>query len=824
MQARAPAIPAASRFFIYPFLYITASRFFICSKLFCFDLVVTQNFFEVHMPTYRFPVLIWEDFEGYFTAKLIEYEHNFYLIYGGKYVAGTDRAPTGIGRTADDALYQVKEYLAWSYEQYPWQPAPDFLEPRLIHFKVLIRPEYRVEDRVYPCDEQISLRVACIHGRQENGLLVAVLPVLGIRFYYYEPKSLKELVNHYVQERLKGMSPRELSRQLPPKNIALDGIVLHINQKEKKDRDLPELKNLKSVAEPLGDKSLRRRFSRAWERESEVADLVQRISKERANVILVGESGVGKTAVLVEAVRQIERQLQNTADDDDDDEANYQYKFWLTSGARLIAGMQYLGQWEERCESVISELSDIGGVLCVDNLLDLARTGGRSSSDSIAMFLLPYLQRAELRLMAEATPAELDACRRLLPGFADLFQILNISQFIRTKAISVLDRAATSLKRNMNVNASEGIVDLVYRLFNRFVPYQAFPGKTISFLSDIFERAGIEKAGEVTNKKVIEQFVRRTGLPELFLRDDMVLDFAEVLETFRKQVIGQQEACNVAANLVTTFKAGLNDPNRPVGVLLFCGPTGVGKTELAKSISRFFFGSGEQQDRLIRLDMSEYSSPGAAERFLGEPDGEPSALIKRVRQQPFVVLLLDEIEKANPEIFDLLLSLFDEGRLTDRYGRTTIFRSAMIVMTSNIGADKFDAIGFGKQQLPSYTSEAMSFFRPEFYNRIDMIVRFEPLDQNMILAITKKELNEISQREGLTKAGIRLNWTEGLVERLSRAGFDPRYGARPLQRAIETTIVAPLARYLNEHQELKNVLIQIDLDTNEQVAFTIKSM
>src|SRR5262245_19812171 len=226
------------------------------------------------MPTYRFPVLIWEDYEGYFTAKLIEYEHNFYMIFGGKYVAGVDRTPTGIGQSAEEALYQVKEYLSWSYEKYPWQPAPDFLDPKLISFKVQIRPEYRIQERVYPCDESLPMKVNCVYGRQEGGLLVAVLPVLGVHFYYYDPKSLKELVNHYVQERLKGMTPRELSRYLPPKSVELDAVVLQVSQKETRRQEPPLLSALNTVAEPLGDKSLRKRFSRAWERDREVADLV----------------------------------------------------------------------------------------------------------------------------------------------------------------------------------------------------------------------------------------------------------------------------------------------------------------------------------------------------------------------------------------------------------------------------------------------------------------------------------------------------------------------------------------------------------------------
>jgi ATP-dependent Clp protease ATP-binding subunit ClpC len=752
-------------------------------------------------------VLIWQDFEGYHTAALVEWE---------------ERA--ALGRTAAEARDQLEEFLLWSYAKKPWLPAPDFLEPELAKFTVHVRPEYQIEGRPQPCDEMLSLTVYAVSGRQEGGLLVCALPMLNVRFYYYEADALKGLVTRYTQLKLQGLSPQALSRHLPPRRVLLDEVVVRVRPRETQHQWEPCLPTLTAVAEPLGQRGLRRQFGRAWEREEQVAECVRRLGRERANVLLVGDPGSGKTTVLVQAVQTLERKAE--PEDGEEAPARARRRFWLTSGSRLIAGMKYLGQWEERCEAVIEELAAIDGVLCVDNLLDLVRIGGRSPSNSVAAFFLPYLQRGELRLAGEATPAELEACRRLLPGFADVFRTLELPAFTRRQALAVLDRAAASSRQDLHLEVEHGVTELVYRLFRRFAPYHAFPGKAVAFLAELFEHAGRSRGGVtpplprgVTVEQVYRQFVRRTGLPELFLRDDLPLPRSEVLEAFRRWVIGQEEACAAAADLVTTFKAGLQDPGRPVGVLLFCGPTGVGKTELARAIAAYFFGHGEQADRLIRLDMSEYAGPGAADRLVTQPGGEPSELIQKVRQQPFVVVLFDEIEKAAPEVFDVLLGVFDEGRLSDRFGRITVFRSAVLIMTSNLGAGKEEAFGFGRQAAVPYDAEALAFFRPEFFNRIDAVVTFRPLGEETILAITRKELAEVGRREGLARLGVRLTWTERAVRRLAQEGFDARYGARPLQRTLEALVVTPLARYLLDHPDLRGGELGLDYDPDREEFF-----
>ena len=751
------------------------------------------------MPAMRFPVLLLTDAQGHHTASLI---------------AGPPA--TAVGVSPGDALGQIRDFLEWSLRRDGRLPDADFSDPEMFEVRVSVRPEYRLEEgRVFPCDETVAIRVPCVMGRRADGTVSVAAPSADVRYEASSPEAGRRLAVESVTRALQGLSPRELVRRLPAAAAALDEVVVHVPRRERRRREEQPLPVLSSVAEPVGHRRVRGRYSRAFGREDLVEDVAGRLRREKANVLLVGEGGIGKTAVLVDAVRRVERADEAERDDDDALLRQVRHRFWSTSGGRLIAGMKYLGQWQERTEEVVEELGRIDGYLCVENLLDLLSAAGRSAGDGPAAFLRPYLERGELRMVGEATPAELDACRRLLPGFTDLFQIVRVPAFTRAEALAVLDKVASVRLANLRIGFDKGVVETVHRLFARFQPYEAFPGRAAGFLRDLLDRAARAKSAEaaaVTVPMVLAEFVRRTGLPELFLRDDLTLERPAVLSAFESQVIGQPAACRAAADLVVTFKAGLNDPGRPVGVLLFCGPTGVGKTELARAIAAYFFGHGaEAESRLIRLDMSEYAGFGAAERLLTAPDGGAGDLIKRMRRQPFSVVLLDEIEKAAPEVFDVLLGVFDEGRLTDRLGRTTSFRSAVIILTSNLGAGSGGAVGFGKAAPPAYESEALAFFRPEFFNRIDAVVTFDPLSAETIRLVTEKELRGIAAREGFAKAGLRLTWSAEVVAHLSAKGYDRRYGARPLQRTIETLVVAPLARLLAGNPGLRDAEIRLSL-------------
>ena len=750
---------------------------------------------------HRFPVLIWEDYTGRFSARLIDDEED----------------PTtplaGFGKTAREALAQLKEYLVWSFEHEPWRTAPDFLDPQLVEFRVEVRPEYTLKGRVYPCDESFPLRVACVHGRQQSGMLVCALPMLGLQFYYYEANALRGLVTTFAQEFLKNSTPQQLRRNLNPKSVRLDELAVRGGKSFASSYTSPVIRNLELVATPLGSDEMRRSFSRAFGRERLVSELVQLLQRDRANVLLVGESGVGKTSILVDAVRIVERDLRAT-DNDQTPPSQKLHRFWASSAARLIAGMKYLGQWEERCEQVIEELARIDGVIAFEDLLELLHTGGSAATNSIASFFQPFVERSEMRIVSETTPAGLDACRRLLPGFVDTFRVLRVPDFTQAEALSALNAYCTNIERNSPVRMKGDTRNLIYRLFRRFLPYEAFPGKTVNFTATLYERTKSDRATEITRDRVLGAFVKATGLPELFLRDEVSLEERDVQAFFEHEVIGQTEACCAATSAVLTFKAGLNDPARPISVLLFTGPTGVGKTELSRSLARFLFGAAEDSERFVRLDMSEYSLPGSAERLIAGPSGEPSEFINQMRRQPFAVVLFDEIEKADEGVFDLLLSVFDEGRLTDRFGRTTYFQSAVIIMTSNLGAIAAETPGFGSGEIGSstYHRAAQTFFRPEFYNRIDSVLSFSALNKENVRRIAIKELNALNSREGMLKRSVRLVYTDRVVDHVARIGFDSRLGARPLQRVIEKEIVTPLALYLNDNPQLRRTELTVDLD------------
>ena len=348
-------------------------------------------------------------------------------------------------------------------------------------------------------------------------------------------------------------------------------------------------------------------------------------------------------------------------------------------------------------------------------------------------------------------------------------------------------------------------------LTSRFLPYRAQPGKALRLIEqmvgDYRQRQISDGGAEATKlalarKDVVATFTRQTGLPEFLLADDMPLDLVAVRTYFTERVVGQEQAADAMVNLIAVIKAGLNDPQKPLGSFLFIGPTGVGKTQMAKTLAKYLFGD---EGRVIRFDMSEYGDPAGIRRLIGAAGSDQEGeLTGKVRSQPFCVLLLDEFEKADPLIHDLFLQVLGEGRLTDATGATTSFQNAIIVMTSNLGASaraqralglvSDDQSSAGRD--PAYwQGKVEDYFRPEFVNRIDQIVAFRPLSPETTRRIAQRELGEVLLRKGLTRRNLLVEIDDSVIGLLAEQGFSTgirRAAAEACHRAAGGAAAGPV--------------------------------
>lgn len=709
----------------------------------------------------------------------------------------------------------LNDYLQRQYKKFDDYPWPSFAEFKLKTYEVKVRPMYRSTDYSFPGREILKVPIQAIFGPSEDeGYYECHLPILGERFNYHDPKLLPSLVQNFATNVLNQRSPEEIFRLLICKSPKLDSINLKVNP----NRDdsfganwdfKRKVDTLAAMAEEYPfTKAIRKKIAKfpeaAWELEDKVTDLVDRVLNTRSNVLLVGGSGVGKSAVLKQSIKKIKKTAQ------------LDITFWQLVAQRITARAKYLGEWQRNVEDLVYELQLVNGVLWVTDVVQLLQIGGEGPEDSVASFMTAYLHSGKLQIVGEVTPTQLESMRRLLPGFVENFQLIELEELPQNNIYNILDKFSDYSAKNLKINIQRNAMELAYRLLLRYYPYESFPGKAIKFLGQCINEAELADSQNINQALVIQNFVKQTGMPELFLRDDLMLDSAELLAFFNNRIIGQPNATEAISGVVKIFKAGLNNPAKPISTLLFAGPTGVGKTAAAKALADYFFGIGQKRSPLVRIDMSEFQHPSQLARFIGE-GGEVGSLVQDIRERPFSVLLLDEVEKADPTVFDALLGVLDEGRLVDAYGRVTNFRNTIIIMTSNLGASNRASIGFGGGAAANYESAVAKFFRPEFVNRIDQIVTFRALDKSDILKITDKELEELAAREGFVKRGIRLRFGSSLREHLAEIGFDERYGARPLQRAMENKIIAPLANWLLANRTVSELELSVDFLEGELV-------
>jgi hypothetical protein len=397
-------------------------------------------------------------------------------------------------------------------------------------------------------------------------------------------------------------------------------------------------------------------------------------------------------------------------------------------------------------------------------------------------------------------------------------------------AREILGAAARRLEANHDVEFAEDAVQAALDLTRRFEPYRALPGKAVRLLEETAQLASTEDDHvRLSRDDVVGAFARRSGMPLSMLSDEVGLRTEDVRTFFEERVLGQDDAVAAMVDVVAVIKAGLNDPGKPLGTFLFVGPTGVGKTELCKALAEYLFGS---RDRVLRFDMGEYAGGDALPRLVGSAwrKEEQGELTRRVREQPFCVVLLDEVEKAQRDVFDVLLAALGEGRITDAAGRTADLRNAIVVMTSNLGASRRESTGIGfadsdageerERRRRHFVEQAEKFFRPEFVNRIDRILAFDPLGRDTIRRIARREIGRLLMREGITRRQLLVEIDDDVVDRLADAGFHPQYGARPLHREIERAVIHPLAHLIVEQRPEPGDLVRLRVE-GDRVALAV---
>jgi ATP-dependent Clp protease ATP-binding subunit ClpC len=514
------------------------------------------------------------------------------------------------------------------------------------------------------------------------------------------------------------------------------------------------------------------------------------------SVLVVGEPGVGKTTLIQSFARELLRKRRV--------EKDHVPRLWATSADRLIAGMVYLGQWQERCLELIEELVDERDFLYVGNLGSFLKE--RSAGSSVGDLFGPAVLSSALPIIAECTPSEREWARRRAATLLDAMDVVELPEMPRAHvARLVTQRSAHASQRDGRASAviHPDAVERVVHHLAAFRRDQRFPGKAVHFL-DWLDTDDARPA-LLYPADVSVAYSRYSGLPIKVIADEHPVSTQHVAEALSAGVIGQDGACEACARVVVPFKAGIHDPDKPLGSLFFVGPTGVGKTELAKQLARYLFGDAK---RLVRVDMSEYMVRGAAQRLLEVGEGVTS-LAQRVRAQPLSVVLFDEIEKAHPETFDLLLGLLGEGRLTDSRGSLVDFRMTIVVMTSNLGVSGRAPTGFERARSDDFARGVREHFRPEFWNRLDHVVSFRHLRPEDVRRIVDLELDKVREREGFVARGAVLHVTTAARDHLAELGYDERRGARPLQRVIEERVVTPIAVQLAEAPDLGHVTFRV---------------
>ncbi|HZU06220.1 MAG TPA: ATP-dependent Clp protease ATP-binding subunit [Chloroflexota bacterium] len=623
-------------------------------------------------------------------------------------------------------------------------------------------------------------------------------------------------------------------------------------------------------------------------REREIERVIQILSRRtKNNPALIGEPGVGKTAI-------VEGLAQRIAAGDVPETLIGKRLLTLDIGS-LVAGTKYRGEFEERLKKIIEEVKNSGNcILFIDELHTLVGAGAAEGAVDAANILKPSLARGELQTIGATT---LDEYRKYIERDAALerrFQPVLVEEPTIEETIEILRGIKERYEQHHRLEISDEAIKAAAELAARYVPDRFLPDKAIDLMDEAASRVRMQRSSAppslrdairglesvqsekeaaisaqqyelaaelrdreaklrsrieklesgwqsqqgaekpvVTAEDIAHVVSMWTGIPVMRIAEEESARLLRMEEALRSRVVGQEEAISVVSRAVRRARAGLKDPKRPIGSFIFLGPTGVGKTELARALAEFMFGS---EDALIRIDMSEFMERHSVARLVGAPPGyvgydEGGQLTEAVRRKSYSVILLDEIEKAHPDVFNILLQILDDGRLTDAKGRRVDFRNTIVIMTSNVGAElirRQSSLGFSvardeaKTEEEAYQKmkekvlgEMKNLFRPEFLNRIDATVVFRSLSRDDIRKIVDLMLQRV--RGELTEQQIKIEVTDAAKDLLMERGYDPVFGARPMRRAIQNLIEDPLAEALLEGRFKSGDTVLIDRQGDDLV-------
>lgn len=585
---------------------------------------------------------------------------------------------------------------------------------------------------------------------------------------------------------------------------------------QESDQESPSAKALDSYTINLNKMVLAGKIDPLIGRDSEIQRVIQTLCRRRKNnPLLVGEAGVGKTAIAEGlAKRIVDKEVPVILEDTT--------IFSLDMGA-LLAGTKYRGDFEQRLKAVMKQLNEHkDAILFIDEIHTLIGAGSASGGSLDASNLLkPALSNGSIKCIGATTYQEYRTVFEKDHALTRRFQKIDVEEPSILDTINILKGLKTRFEKHHNVKYSVAAINSAAELSAKYINDRHLPDKAI----DVIDEAGAaqrilpknKQKKVITNKEIEEVVAKIAKIPPKNISNDDRHTLKNLERDLKAVIFGQEKAIENLASAIKMTRSGLGIPNKPIGNFLFSGPTGVGKTEVARQLA-YILGI-----ELIRIDMSEYMERHAVSRLIGAPPGyvgfeQGGLMTEAVNKQPYCVLLLDEIEKAHPDIFNILLQVMDHGSLTDSNGRKTDFRNVTLIMTTNAGAESISKTSMGftqSKKMGDEQAEIKRLFAPEFRNRLDATVSFAPLSHDVILKVVDKFLMQLEDQ--LHEKKVDATFTENLKSYLAKHGFDPSMGARPMSRLIQDTIRKALADELLFGQLTNGGNVIIDIDENDKV-------